>query len=225
MQYPDARIIVFTKAPVAGEVKTRLVPPLTHAQAAELHARLVHRTLAMATGAALAPVELHCTPSRHHAFFENCRRQYAVTLHDQQGADLGKRMHNAFSDTLKSSACALLIGTDCPTLHAADLEAAIDGLRSGADAVLNPARDGGYALIGLRRPATELFTGIAWSTWTVMHETRTRLQQLGWRWTELDTKWDLDRPADLARLDPAEFPLAIRAMTGRYGTTRIESEP
>ncbi len=203
MQYPDARIIVFTKAPVAGEVKTRLVPPLTHQQAAELHTRLVHRTLAMATGATLSPVELWCTPSRHHALFESCRKRYGVTLHDQEGADLGRRMHNAFAIALQTNPCAVLIGTDCPALAADDLRVALAGLHNGNDAVLGPASDGGYVLIGLRRPAAELFSDIGWSTWAVLHETRARLKRLGWRWTELDEKWDLDRPADLDKLDLA----------------------
>lgn len=201
MRYPDARIVVFCKAPVAGEVKTRLVPPLTPVQAAELHARLVHRTLAMATGAALGPVELWCAPSHHHAFFDQCRMQYGVTLHDQQGADLGKRMHNAFAATLQSGRYALLTGTDCPVLTAADLAAALARLQDGDDAVLSPASDGGYVLIGLRRAAMELFAGIDWSTWAVMHQTRSRMRALGWRWTELTEKWDIDRPADLRRLD------------------------
>ena len=56
-------------------------------------------------------------------------------------------------------------------------------------------------LIGLRQLATELFTGIDWSTWAVLHETRTRLRRLGWQWKELEEKWDVDRPEDLKRMD------------------------
>jgi glycosyltransferase A (GT-A) superfamily protein (DUF2064 family) len=82
-------------------------------------------------------------------------------------------------------------------------------LQDGNDAVLGPARDGGYVLIGLNRPAPELFAGINWSTWAVMHETRSRLRALGWRWRELAEQWDVDRPADLARLD-RDFPGVIK---------------
>jgi uncharacterized protein len=66
--------------------------------------------------------------------------------------------------------------------------------------VFAPCEDGGYALIGLTRVAAKLFDGVAWSTGNVMAQTRARLQQLGWTWRELETLWDVDRPADYARL-------------------------
>ena len=101
---------------------------------------------------------------------------------------------------LRTANDVVLIGTDCPVLRATDLRAAARALRSGADAVLSPAEDGGYALIGLRRISPRLFSGVHWGTDTVLGETRTRLRQLGWRWRELRTVWDVDRPEDYRRL-------------------------
>jgi glycosyltransferase A (GT-A) superfamily protein (DUF2064 family) len=68
------------------------------------------------------------------------------------------------------------------------------------DAVIGPAEDGGYVLIGLRRYAPELFKGVSWGTDLVLKETRERLRVLGWQWHELKERWDVDRPEDMKRL-------------------------
>jgi uncharacterized protein len=94
----------------------------------------------------------------------------------------------------------VLIGSDCPALRAADLRAAFAALRTGADAVIAPAEDGGYPLIGLRRVSPDLFEGIEWGGEQVLAATRLRLSRLGWKWIELRELWDVDRPADVARL-------------------------
>jgi glycosyltransferase A (GT-A) superfamily protein (DUF2064 family) len=93
----------------------------------------------------------------------------------------------------------LLVGSDCPALSVADVQRAARLLR-GCDAVFAPAEDGGYPLIGLSRTSPRLFEGIEWSRETVMDRTRARLAALGWRWRELRTLWDVDRPDDLVRL-------------------------
>ena len=99
---------------------------------------------------------------------------------------------------------ALLIGTDAPALNAQVLAAAGAALDSH-DAVFVPALDGGYALIGLTRPAPELLLGMTWSTPQVMAETRERAHRHGWRWAELPPVADIDEPADLVHL-PADWP-------------------
>ncbi len=95
---------------------------------------------------------------------------------------------------------ALLMGTDCPSLTADDLQESAEVLRRGVDAVIGPAEDGGYVLIGLRRHTPELFTGIPWGTGAVLPRTRERLSGLGWKWHELSEQWDVDRPEDIERL-------------------------
>lgn len=196
----DCPVLVFAKAPVPGQVKTRLIPAVGPGGAAVLHEWLSRRTLTVATAAAIGPVELWCAPSAGHSFFRRCADEFKVRLHDQAEGDLGERMARAFAETLRAAPYALVVGTDCPGLTAADLQLAATALRRYGDAVITPARDGGYVLLGLRRFAPELFRDIAWGSGRVLDETRQRMDGLGWRWTELPEHWDVDRPEDLARL-------------------------
>lgn len=201
MTVPDATVvIVFAKSPQPGTVKTRLVPLLGEEGAAALHARLVKRTLETLRVASLGRVELHCAPDTDDPFFHFCASHFGVTLQPQVAGDLGTRMCSAFASALATHACVLLLGSDCPALTARHLRQAERALKEGTDAVLAPCEDGGYALIGLRRAEPRLFDGIAWSSKNVMAETRARLTALGWRWRELETLWDVDRPEDYARL-------------------------
>jgi len=181
-------IIVFARAPVPGAAKTRLIPKLGAWRAARLHERLTRhalRTARLASGR----VELHGT--RRHSFF----RRLGVAFRLQRGRDLGERMVHALS---KARRPAILIGTDCPVLTSADLRRAARWLRGGCDAVLAPAEDGGYALIGLRRARKEFFEGILWGGPQVYADTVKRLA--GYRWRALRPVWDVDRPEDLERL-------------------------
>ena len=110
-------------------------------------------------------------------------------------------MANALALALAEGAPALLIGSDCPPLSAEYLRAAAAACSCGNDAVVGPAEDGGYVLIGLARsPLAQLFENMPWGSALIMRETRLRLEQLGWRWIELATLWDVDRPEDLPRL-------------------------
>jgi len=197
---PEAALVVFAKAPQPGRVKTRLVQVLGERGAARLHASLVEDTLRLAAQARFARFELHCAPRMRHPFFAALARRYAPTLRAQGRGDLGARMQRAFERVLRAADAAVLIGTDCPALRPADLRAAASALQDGADAVFCPAEDGGYALIGLRRVSSCLFSGIDWGSAAVMAQTRARLRGLRWRWRELRTVWDVDRPEDYARL-------------------------
>jgi hypothetical protein len=132
-------------------------------------------------------------------------RRHGLALRTQVRGHLGQRMHRAFERALRSADAVVLIGTDCPGLRASDLRAAVRALQGGADAVLAPAEDGGYALIGLRRVSARLFCGIDWGSTSVMEQTRQRLGELGWRWRELRTVWDVDRPEDYARFERLRF--------------------
>ena len=194
------RILVFAKAPLPGRAKTRLIPALGPAGAAHLHANLVRRTLRTAARCRGTRVELHSAAPASHPLFASCGRNFELTRWAQCGGDLGRRMHRALRHTLRRAPCAILIGTDCPRLAVADLAQAIDSLQRGADAVLGPATDGGYWLIGLRRPAPFLFRAMPWGTSEVLRRTRQRLRHRGWTWHELPPRNDLDTPLDLARL-------------------------
>jgi len=195
------RLLIFAKAPLPGLAKTRLIPALGAAGAAALQQRLIRRTLATAAQSGLA-TELWCHPDCAQPFFAACAGEVTVELRSQQGADLGERMHHAF---VTADAPALLIGTDCPALSAQDLCAAAAALNADHDAVLGPAADGGYYLIGLRRPLAELFRDMPWGTDAVLARTRQRLHAAGLRWQELPTHHDIDTPTDLIHL-PKELP-------------------
>lgn len=193
--------MIFAKAPTPGRVKTRLIPALGEQAAAALHGRLAARTLATAAAAGLGQVELWCTPGTGDAFFLDCAKRHGAGLRAQGEGDLGARMARALDSALAEGSPGLLIGSDCPALTPEYLRLAARALDEGNDAVIGPAEDGGYVLIGLARsPATPLFEGIAWGSATVMQETRARLAGLNWRWRELATLWDVDRPEDLLRL-------------------------
>ncbi len=197
---PDTRLIVFAKAPQPGAVKTRLIPLLGAEGAAALHARLVGHTLATATAADIGAVELCCAPHADDPFFSDCGNRYGVSLASQTSGDLGVRMRDAFARTLHDARHVILIGTDCPALTVSHLRQAAQALTGGGDAVLAPAEDGGYVLIGLSRCDDALFDDIAWGSAQVMAATRECLRCLQWRWRELETLWDVDRPEDYRRL-------------------------
>ena len=200
MEYPRARILVFAKAPVAGYAKTRLVPFLGGAPAAGLQQELITRTLDIATGDDLCPVELWCAPDCEHTFFDRCRTSYDITLHRQLGQDLGQRMAQALASTLRNNRPVLLIGTDNADLSDEYLRGAIELLATESDVVIGPAMDGGYVLIGLNRFIPELFDSIPWSSDQVLAVTRRRLERLAVDWRELKACHDIDRPEDLEYL-------------------------
>ena len=190
---------IFAKAPVAGRVKTRLVPAIGAAQAAEIHASLVAQTLAVATGArddgTVDAVELWCDDNVPAT--SEWLGGFDEPLRVQHGADVGERMAYALDDALRRGYRPLLVGSDCPVLERTHFRAAREALDT-QDAVFLPAEDGGYALVGLTRPL-DIFADVPWSTAEVMDVTRKRLRALGATWRELDPVWDVDRPEDLAR--------------------------
>ena len=180
-----------------GAAKTRLVPRLGTWRAARLQARLTERALRTAMDARMV-VELHATPSATHPYFRLLEKRLRVPAKRQTGRDLGERMSRAFARTLRRRRAAIIIGTDCPALEPRDLRRAARLLRGACDAVLAPAEDGGYALIGLRKLRRELFEGIEWGGHRVLQDTLARTKDL--RVRLLRTVWDVDRPEDLERL-------------------------
>ncbi len=199
-------LIVFAKAPVAGTVKTRLIPALGAEGAAALAARLLEHTLAAGMAAGFDQVELCVAPDSSHPAFGALAAAHGLALTVQGEGDLGARMDRALTRVLRDHRHAVLIGTDAPALDSARLRDAARALHD-ADAVFVPALDGGYALIGLRRAQPALLQGIAWGTALVMAQTRERARTAGLTWAERDPVPDIDEPADLIHL-PAEWATA-----------------
>ncbi|MFP3874539.1 MAG: TIGR04282 family arsenosugar biosynthesis glycosyltransferase, partial [Thiohalophilus sp.] len=156
-------VMVFARAPIPGQVKTRLIPVLGEAGAATLHAAMLEYTLNKVSRLADTATRLYCQGDRQHPVFRHATDRYALNLYPQQGADLGERMANAFVDSLAHCQKALVIGCDCPALSPKDLQNAINALDE-QEAVITPAHDGGYVLLGLRCFSPRIFTDIDWST-------------------------------------------------------------
>lgn len=196
----NVAVVIMAKAPIPGLAKTRLIPLLGEAGAAHLQARLLQRAVISALAADLGSVQLWATPDPLHPDIAACQDIGTISVHTQVSGDLGQRMQWAMAKTQAHAADAcLVIGTDCPVLTPALLGEAAALLKRN-DAVLIPAEDGGYVLIGMRRMATEVFAGIDWGSDKVLAQTRERFAALGWRWVELETLWDVDTADDFRRL-------------------------
>jgi rSAM/selenodomain-associated transferase 1 len=208
----SSALVIFAKAPIPGQVKTRLCPPLTPDEAATLHGSFVLDTLERTKAAAAKfklPLDryLACALSSTHAFFKIMEERQGVRLIDQVGNDLGERMNHAFETLFaRGYTRVLIVGTDAPTLPLEQYKQAVT-LLDTHDLVLGPALDGGYYLIGLTRPIPNLFTGIPWSTDQVLKLTQEKAGQLGLKsallapWRDIDTIGDLDALIEASIVD------------------------
>ena len=196
-----AAVAVMAKAPVPGQAKTRLAPLLGDAGAARAQRGFIVRTLATARQASTGPLTLHCAPDVEQRLFRLLAQRYGVACAPQAEGDIGERMAAVMVDHFNEHRRQplLIVGTDCPVLTPEHLQRTADALQTH-DAVLIPAEDGGYVLIGLRRALPSVFQRVDWSTPRVMAQTRERLNALGASWLELPALWDVDDPQDWQRL-------------------------
>jgi len=190
------RIVIFAKAPLPGQVKTRLIPALGAAGAARLAARLLDLALEQGRSAGVGAVELCMSPAPGHAAWAGIALPPGIATSDQGEGDLGERMARAARRSIGNGEAVLLTGTDCPDLTATRLSAAAAAL-SDHDAVLYPAADGGYPLLGLKTFDASLFADMPWSTDAVARLTLERMAALGWRVWVGETLRDIDEPGDL----------------------------
>jgi hypothetical protein len=188
------QVAVLARAAVPGTAKTRLIPRLGAERAAALQAHLTERAVQRAHASG-ADVVLWFDGVPDQSTLELARACNA-DLHVQPEGDLGTRMHTALVYAQQCNRIGIVIGTDCPAQQPADIVQA-GMLLASHDAVLQPALDGGYVLIGMREPQRDLFSRIDWGTDTVLDTTRQCLQTLGLRYAELNPLPDLDRPDDL----------------------------
>lgn len=196
----DNALILLGKAPVAGNVKTRMCPPLSPRGAADFYACLLADVAVEA--AALRGIRrylFYAPPGGKGHFLAPVYSRFL--LRKQAGGDLGERMTQAaelaFADGARS---VILIGADCPALSAAKIRSAFGELADAADAVFGPAGDGGFYLAGLNGPAPSLFRGIEWSTPTVLASVLSRCRQAGMTYALLPVEFDVDTGEDLSVL-------------------------
>ena len=196
---------LFTREPVPGKTKTRLIPVLGAQGAADLHNILLLNTIDIATRSEFNQIELWSTSSSTENLLNEHRQRINIQCHKQRGKDLGQRMDHALSSALIHFDFAVIIGTDIPMLDIRQLDKAYQHLSQGADAVMGPAEDGGYYLIGIRKHEHFLFDNIAWGSPHVADQTRMKMNSLGWQWEELEILWDVDTPEDYERLKGSDF--------------------
>ncbi|MBP8925813.1 MAG: TIGR04282 family arsenosugar biosynthesis glycosyltransferase [Pseudomonadales bacterium] len=189
----------FAKAPRAGRVKTRLQPALTALQAAAL-ARVLTAHVAAALDAIPPGWDAFiCADEPGDPFLCELAARHKRVIREQGAGDLGPRMQRALALALRDYPAAILVGSDCPGF---DPDYLLEATRilARADAVLGPAQDGGYVLIGFSRMREAVFDGPAWGSDSVLATQRARLQALGHSWEELPLRADIDRPEDLRQL-------------------------
>ncbi len=193
--------MIFTRYPVPGQVKTRLIDTIGAECAARIQRRLTEHILHTTRAVQRISTEL----SVKIVIFGTggSQRDYRAWLGDdiqyqtQSGGDLGTRLERAFDHAFQQDATsAIAIGADVPGISASILCEALNCLNS-SDVVLGPALDGGYYLIGMNRTFPELFSGIDWGTGNVRSQTLESGRRLGLRMAELEMLQDVDRPDDL----------------------------
>lgn len=193
---PVARlpICLFAKPPVAGEVKTRLIPALGAEGAARLASAFLEDTWALVSALPWAsPVLASPVPWPEGLAPRGAR----VWL--QGGGDLGARMEHILRLALAEGPMAFALGADSPGLPRSFLESAPEALAQ-VDALFGPSEDGGFYLLGARRMPRGLLANLPWSREDTLLRTEQRLEALGFNTTRIETFFDVDTPEDLARL-------------------------
>lgn len=204
-------LLVMAKEPRPGRVKTRLCPPCTHDQAADLAAAALADTLAVVgeTHAGRRVLVLDGTPG------EWVPDGFEVL--PQRGDGLAERLAAAFED---AGAPALLVGMDTPQLEPTALEDGLAALRDGFDAVLGASHDGGYWTIGLRRPDPRVFDDVPMSSTSTGRVQLARLESLGLRTMRLPALRDVDTIEDAAdvagRAPQTRFATAFRCLSALH---------
>lgn len=193
-------VAIMAKAPTAGAVKTRLIPPLTASEAAHLYRCFLLDKIEQVRALKDAHATIAYTPVEAREVFETLAPGFALL--PQRGQDLGARLANGLAELLaQGHSGAIAIDSDTPTLPTAYLQQGVDLLtRAEADVVVGPSDDGGYYLIGVRAPRPELFADMPWSTPAVLPETIRRARTAGLTTASLPEWFDVDTAADLERL-------------------------
>jgi uncharacterized protein len=189
-------LLLFAKQPIAGEVKTRLLPQYSAAQAAEIAALLIEETVALAAANWPGPIYLSCTPDVGHPLFRDLAARFGVMLTAQTTGDLGARLQQALGFGIERHGAAAVLGCDVPHCEWEILDDANSALARGRN-VLGPSEDGGYYLIGLCDRYPELFVDIDWGGPRVLAATLERAQAIGIEFTLLPMLRDIDTAADL----------------------------
>lgn len=197
-------LVLMAKAPIEGQVKTRLIGALTAAEAKQLYVAFLSDTFAMMESVNDERDELRqvlCyTPEGEEEAFDEVEREGCLMI-AQHGKDLGERLTNCFADVFAMGFdCVMAIGGDSPTLPDEMVFEAFDCLETENDVVVVPAEDNGYCLIGMRKLNPAVFQNIPWSTADVMAATEAQAKAAGLSLIVGPAWYDVDTPEELERL-------------------------
>lgn len=188
-------VCIFAKPPVSAEVKTRLIPALGAAGAAELAGAMfldVWRTVESCPG--VRPILATTRPGD----FPVCVSPGDIWL--QGDGDLGQRLERIFNRGLHQAPAVIAVGADSPALTIAHLQAALDAVQTN-DLVIGPSSDGGFYLLGLRRSRAWLFSSLPWSSSKTRQALKRRIEECCLSFAELELLFDVDTPSDLLTLE------------------------
>ena len=194
----DTCIILFAKYPAPNKAKTRLQPALGVDGAARMARQLLLHSIEQAIDTGFS-VELCVSPAPTDPCWQAFDLPDSLRWSAQAEGDLGLRMLIASQCALERFDKVVLVGTDCPSLTTARIQTAVQQLNQH-DAVMIPATDGGYVLLGFREVDESLFSDIVWSTASVAAVTKQRMAALGWTLALFDPLHDIDEPKDLKHL-------------------------
>jgi hypothetical protein len=194
-----AELILFAKTPVAGQVKTRLIPELGSDGAAEFAEALIEHAVRRGIEAWPGPLRLLVWPDASHPCFDRIRDRYGIRTSPQSGNDLGERMFNAVNDAYRRGAAAAVMGCDVPDCPPETYRTAHAFVAQGRS-VIGPSADGGYYLIAVHPPHPECFERIDWGGAEVFDTTLQRAAGAGLKLIVLQQLNDIDTPADVAAL-------------------------
>ncbi len=195
----SAAVIIMARAPRPGEGKSRLRSAVSNDDILALQQAFLADAVDIALAAGIGPVFLAVTPD---SAVQPLADEYGegASVFPQSGDNLGERMLGAFRHASAAGHAPLvMIGTDAPLLQPAQLRRAVSELRT-ADVCLGPSDDGGYYLVASRVPQPALFEDIEWGADSVLATTLRRAGEANLRVSLLETLYDVDTPADLARL-------------------------
>jgi uncharacterized protein len=195
-------IIIMAKAPIAGAVKTRLQPRLSAEDAASLAACFLEDAINKARSVENQKLIVAYSPAGERAYFAERFAAPKIILTEQKGDDLGEKMLSAFEFAFAQDLAAevVMLGTDSPTVPADFVEQAFEFLETSSDAVLGPTEDGGFYLIGLRKPDGRIFENVRWSSPKTFAQARENIMNLNWHLRETPGWYDIDVPRDLDQL-------------------------
>ncbi|MBF0381643.1 MAG: TIGR04282 family arsenosugar biosynthesis glycosyltransferase [Magnetococcales bacterium] len=191
---------ILGRAPVAGEVKTRLIPALGAQGAANAHKKLLSHVVGVGKSwcerVVKRDLKLWCTPNTTHPFFDSLLD--SSQRYQQPEGDLGVRMSAIVTHELQKYDSVILLGGDGVSVSKALLNR-VEAALNEVPVVMASAQDGGYILIAMATFAPSLFTNMPWGTESVAQETRLRLNSMGWQWQDFPDQWDVDSSHDWER--------------------------